>query len=127
MDSSKRININELTAYIRRAMGDVLDQKVFEINDSLTRELVSQKLSETLESMLASRAVEDYAVVCDTTNNDNATIENNQLCIDVWIKPTSALETMFIRAKTNVNAECPDTVYSTHVESYDRAMEMFKS
>jgi hypothetical protein len=40
--------------------------------------------------------VYDYLVVCDTTNNTPATIDRNELHIDIAIEPTKAVEFIYI-------------------------------
>jgi hypothetical protein len=46
--------------------------------------------------MIAKRAIYDYIVVCDETNNTPARIDKNELWIDVAIEPTKAAEFIYI-------------------------------
>ena len=49
-----------------------------------------------MEDMVAKRAVFDFLVVCDETNNTNARIDRNELYIDIAIEPVKAAEFIYI-------------------------------
>jgi hypothetical protein len=43
-----------------------------------------------------ARGLYDYLVVCDTTNNTATRIDNNELWIDVALKPAKAVEFIYV-------------------------------
>jgi phage tail sheath protein FI len=46
--------------------------------------------------MIAKRAIYDFIVVCDETNNTPSRIDKNELWIDVAIEPVKAAEFIYI-------------------------------
>lgn len=50
-----------------------------------------------LETVQAGRGIQDFLVVCNTSNNTPDIISRNQLIIDVYIKPTYAAEFITLR------------------------------
>ena len=46
--------------------------------------------------LVAKRALYDYLVVCDLSNNTPFRIDNNELWVDVAIEPVKAVEFIYI-------------------------------
>ena len=46
--------------------------------------------------LTAQRALNDFAVVCDESNNTPARIDRNELYVDVAIEPVKTVEFIFI-------------------------------
>jgi phage tail sheath protein FI len=46
--------------------------------------------------LVGLRAIYDFAVVCDETNNTPSRIDRNELYVDVAIEPTKAVEFIYI-------------------------------
>lgn len=91
-----RINVARLVIYLRGALTQIGSQFVFEQNDSITRNGIAYQIGAFLQSLQAQRAITDYAVVCDLTNNTPATIDANELFVDVAIAPTTVAEFIYI-------------------------------
>jgi len=91
-----RINVARLVIYLRQALTQIGGQYVFEQNDSITRHGIAFQIGEFLKSIQAKRGITDYAVVCDLTNNTPATIDANELFVDVAIAPTTTAEFIYI-------------------------------
>ncbi len=91
-----RINVARLVIYLRQMLTQIGGQYVFEQNDSITRHGISYQIGEFLKSIQAQRGITDYAVVCDLTNNTPATIDANELFVDVAIAPTTTAEFIYI-------------------------------
>jgi len=49
-----------------------------------------------LVDLVAKRGIYDYLVVCDNSNNTPATIDANELWVDVAIEPVKAVEFIYI-------------------------------
>jgi phage tail sheath protein FI len=49
-----------------------------------------------LNDLVAKRALYDYLVVCDTTNNTPVRIDRNELYLDIAIEPVKAVEFIYI-------------------------------
>jgi len=91
-----RINVARLINYLRYNLERIAKPLVFEPNDTITRNTATNAVSALLNDVKTQRGVYDYLVVCDTTNNTPATIDRNELHIDIAIEPTKAVEFIYI-------------------------------
>ena len=91
-----RINVARLVAFTRLQLDKVARPFIFEPNDSLTRNEIKQAIESFLLELTAQRALRDFAVVCDESNNTPARIDRNELYVDVAIEPVKAVEFIFI-------------------------------
>lgn len=107
-----RINVARLINYIRYQLEVLTKPLVFEPNDKITRNEAKQAIESLMNSLVARRGLYDYLVVCDETNNTPASIDRNELHIDIAIEPAKAVEFIYIPVRilntgaikgTNVN------------------------
>ena len=91
-----RINVARLINYLKYQFDNIAKPFLFEPNDTQTRSNVTQTFISFMNSMISTRAVYDFAIVCDTTNNTPARIDRNELWVDVAIKPEKSIEFIFI-------------------------------
>jgi len=91
-----RVNVARLVAYLRERFDPLARPFIFEPNDQITRANVKQVFDGFLSDLMSKRALYDFVVVCDETNNTNAKIDKNELWIDVAIEPTKAAEFIYI-------------------------------
>ena len=91
-----RVNVARLIAYLRERFDPLARPFIFEPNDRITRANVKQVFDGFLGELLSKRAVYDFLVVCDETNNTPARIDRNELWIDVAIEPVKAAEFIYI-------------------------------
>ena len=91
-----RVNVARLLAYLRERFDPLARPFIFEPNDKITRANVKQVFDGFLGDLLAKRAIYDFIVVCDETNNTPAKIDRNELWIDVAIEPVKAAEFIYI-------------------------------
>jgi hypothetical protein len=91
-----RINVSRLLAYLRERFDPLARPFIFEPNDNITRANVKQVFDSFLGELLAKRAIYDFIVVCDETNNTPARIDRNELYVDVAIEPVKAAEFIYI-------------------------------
>ena len=66
--------------------------QVMEFNDTFTRNRIIAIMKPYLASVQADRGIQDFMVICDTTNNTPVVISRNQLVVDIYIKPTYVSE-----------------------------------
>jgi phage tail sheath protein FI len=69
---------------------------LFEPNDKLTRDEVKGVVDRFCNDLIAKRALYDYLVVCDESNNTPDRIDRNELYIDIAIEPVKAIEFIYI-------------------------------
>ena len=91
-----RINVARLVIYLRRQFAQLAKPYVFEPNDKITRDEIKGAAENLLLELVGQRAVYDYVVVCDTSNNTPARIDRNELYLDVAIEPVKAVEFIYI-------------------------------
>ena len=102
--SFDRLNIRHLFNHIERALAKMSKYQVFEFNDSFTRNRILSIINPYLANVQAGRGIQDYYTVCDETNNTPYVISQNQMIVDIYIKPTYVAEFIklsFINAGTN--------------------------
>jgi phage tail sheath protein FI len=69
---------------------------VFEPNDQITRNEISNAIQSLMVDLVAKRGIYDYLVVCDESNNTPARIDRNELYVDIAIEPVKAIEFIYI-------------------------------
>ncbi|MCK9531816.1 MAG: hypothetical protein M0R77_14835 [Gammaproteobacteria bacterium] len=91
-----RINVARLVNYIRYHANEFLKPLLFQPNDEETRNTAQTITSRFLGDLLGLRALDDFAVRCDLTNNTPERIDRNELWIDVAIIPLKAVEFIYV-------------------------------
>ena len=94
--SLDRINVARLVIYLRRQFAQLAKPYVFEPNDKITRDEIKQAAESLLLELVGQRALYDYLVVCDTSNNTPSRIDRNELYLDVAIEPVKSVEFIYI-------------------------------
>lgn len=91
-----RINVARLINYLNYQLDNLAKPFLFEPNDVQTRRAVTTSFTGFIGNLVGLRAIYDFAVVCDETNNDPARIDRNELWIDIAIKPEKSIEFIYI-------------------------------
>ena len=91
-----RINVARLVIYLRRQLNQLAKPYIFEPNDKITRDEIKGQVEALLLELVGQRALYDYLVVCDTSNNTPSRIDRNELWIDIAIEPVKAVEFIYI-------------------------------
>ena len=91
-----RINVARLVAFIRGRLEIIGNQYLFEPNDTITRAAITNQITALMSDLVNKRGLYDYLVVCDLTNNTPATIDANELYVDIAIEPVKAVEFIYI-------------------------------
>ncbi len=91
-----RINVARLVVYLRRQLAILAKPYIFEPNDKITRDEVKAAVEALLLELVGLRALYDYLVVCDESNNTPSRIDRNELWIDIAIEPVKAVEFIYI-------------------------------
>jgi hypothetical protein len=94
--SLDRVNVARLVTYLRRQLGVLAKPYLFEPNDSQTRKDIKSNIESLLSGLITQRALYDFVVVCDQTNNTNARIDRNELWVDIAIEPVKSVEFIYI-------------------------------
>jgi Phage tail sheath C-terminal domain len=91
-----RVNVARLINYLAYNLNTLAQPFLFEPNDQQTRQSVTNTFNSFMANLVGLRALYDYAVVCDSSNNTAARIDANELWIDIAIKPEKAIEFIYI-------------------------------
>ena len=94
--SLDRINVSRLVVYLRSQLDAIAKPFIFEPNDSLTRNEIKQAIESFLLELVGQRALYDFLVVCDETNNTPTRIDRNELYVDIAIEPVKSVEFIYI-------------------------------
>jgi len=94
--SLDRINVARLVIYMRYQLNVIAKPFIFEPNDTITRNEIKQQIEKFLLELVGQRALYDYLVVCDSSNNTPARIDANELHVDIAIEPVKAVEFIYI-------------------------------
>jgi len=91
-----RINVARLVVYLRRQLSLLAKPYIFEPNDKITRDQIKAAAEALLLELVGQRALYDYLVVCDDSNNTPSRIDRNELWLDIAIEPVKAVEFIYI-------------------------------
>jgi hypothetical protein len=91
-----RVNVARLLNYLKYELDNLAKPFLFEPNDKQTRQAVTTTFTGFMGNLVGLRALYDFAVVCDETNNTPIRIDRNELWVDVAIKPVKAIEFIYI-------------------------------
>ena len=91
-----RINVARLVCFLRGRLEEVGKLFLFEPNDQITRSSIANLCNSLMIDLVAKRAIYDYLVVCDLSNNTPARIDRNELYVDIAIEPVKAVEFIYI-------------------------------
>lgn len=91
-----RVNVARLVAYLRRQLDLLSRPFLFEPNDAQTRREIKAAAESLLLELVGQRALYDFVVVCDETNNTPARIDRNELYMDIAVEPVKAVEFIYI-------------------------------
>jgi hypothetical protein len=91
-----RINVARLSVYLRTQLDLLAKPFIFEPNDEITRNEIKQAIESFLLELVGQRALYDFLVVCDDTNNTSTRIDRNELYVDIAIEPVKSVEFIYI-------------------------------
>ena len=100
-----RINVARLVVFLRGQLDRLARPYVFEPNDGITRAEIKQAVESLLLELVGLRALNDFAVVCDESNNTPARIDRNELYVDIAIEPIKAVEFIYIPLRVQNTGE----------------------
>jgi phage tail sheath protein FI len=104
-----RINVARLVAFLRGRLDEIGKLFLFEPNDEITRNEIAGVINSLMVDLVAKRALYDYLVVCDTSNNTPARIDRNELYVDIAIEPVKSVEFIYIPLRIRNTGEIAGT------------------
>ena len=113
--SFDRLNVRFLIIDLEVKARTILHRYLFELNTDDTRARIVADLSQRLDYVKRNDGLYDYRLVCDKTNNTGEVIDNNELNVDLWVRPVKSAE--FIILTTIVNRETQSITSSVSLRS----------
>ena len=90
--SLDRVNVRRLLITLKRFLGDVGRQLIFEQNTATTRNRFLSVADPYMESIVQRQGLYSYRIVMDDTNNTPDVIDRNQLVGQIYVQPTKTAE-----------------------------------
>ena len=87
-----RINVRRLLIALKRYIGNVSKNLIFEQNTTVTRNAFLSQVTPYLESVQQRQGLYAFKVVMDETNNTPDVIDRNQLVGQIYLQPTRTAE-----------------------------------
>jgi len=87
-----RVNVRRLLIDLKKFVGDVSRNLVFEQNTNATRNTFLGQVNPYLESVVQRQGLYAYRVVMDDSNNTADVIDRNQLIGQIYIQPAKTVE-----------------------------------
>jgi len=91
-----RINVRRLFLYLEKATRQTVKYFIFEPNTLLTRTRVLNTLNPIFDIAKNTEGVYDFLLVCDERNNTPTVIDQNELVVDIYLKPVRAAEFILV-------------------------------
>lgn len=101
-----RINVRRLFLALERPTRKAAQFFVFEPNTTFTRTRLINTLTPIFQKAKATEGLYDFIIICDERNNTPEVIDNNELVVDIYIKPVRAAEFIlvnFYATRTDAN------------------------
>jgi len=96
VSSRESINVERMLRFVKREVRRAVFPFLFEPNDQITRNQAKAVVDNFLNGLLNTRALQDFATLSDSTNNTPDRVQRKELWIDVALKPTLAVEFIFV-------------------------------
>jgi phage tail sheath protein FI len=103
-----RINVRRTFLYLEKITKKTMQFFLFENNTLFTRTRVVNTLTPFFERTKAADGLYDYMIVCDERNNTAEVIDQNELVVDIYLKPVRTAEFIlvnFYATRTDANFE----------------------
>ena len=94
-----RINVANLFIYLKKKLEPLGRRFLFDQNDSQSRELFKSAAEPFLQNLVGQRAISEFKVICDESNNTPDIIDSNQFVVEILIKPVKTIN--FIKLRLN--------------------------
>lgn len=91
-----RINVRRLFLNLEKATANTVKFFVFEPNTLLTRTRIVNTLTPIFENAKNTEGLYDYLIVCDERNNTPEVIDQNELVVDIYLKPVRTAEFILV-------------------------------
>ena len=86
-----RINVRRLFILLEKSIANMAKSFLFEFNDAFSRSRFTSTVEPFLRDIQGRGGVQDFAVVCDDSNNTGDVVDRNEFRGDIYVKPSRQL------------------------------------
>ena len=86
-----RIGVRRLFIILEKSVAIAAKFQLFEFNDSFTRSQFKNIIEPFLRNIQGRQGINDFQVVCDSTNNTDQVVSSNNFVADIYIKPNYSI------------------------------------
>ena len=103
-----RINVRRLFILLEKSIAAMANSFLFEFNDAFTRSRFTATVEPFLRDIQGRGGIQDYAVICDESNNPGDVVDRNEFRGDIYIKPSRSInfiQLQFVAVRSGVEFE----------------------
>ena len=100
-----RINVRRLFILLEKSIANMAKSFLFEFNDAFTRARFTATVEPFLRGIQGRQGLQDFAVVCDDSNNPPDVVDRNEFRGDVYVKPSRSInfiQLQFVAVRSGV-------------------------
>ena len=100
-----RINVRRLFIMLEKSIANMAKSFLFEFNDAFTRARFTATVEPFLRGIQGRQGLQDFAVVCDDSNNPPDVVDRNEFRGDVYVKPSRSInfiQLQFVAVRSGV-------------------------
>jgi hypothetical protein len=91
-----RINVRRLFLYLEKATKKTTKYFIMEPNTVYTRSRVVATLDPIFSKAKNTQGLYDYQIICDIRNNTASVIDQNEMVVDIYLKPVRSAEFILV-------------------------------
>ena len=100
-----RINVRRLFILLEKSIANMAKSFLFEFNDAFTRSRFTATVEPFMRDIQGRGGVQDFAVVCDDSNNTAEVVDRNEFRGDIYVKPSRSInfiQLQFVAVRSGV-------------------------
>ena len=100
-----RINVRRLFILLEKSIAKMANSFLFEFNDAFSRSRFVATVEPFLRDIQGRGGVQDFAVVCDQSNNPPDVVDRNEFRGDIYVKPSRSInfiQLQFVAVRSGV-------------------------
>ena len=100
-----RINVRRLFILLEKSIANMAKAFLFEFNDAFTRSRFTATVEPFLRDIQGRQGIQDFAVVCDDSNNTPDVVDRNEFRGDIYVKPSRSInfiQLQFVAVRSGV-------------------------
>ena len=108
-----RVNVRRLMLGMEKVIRGFCKYFLYEGNTQFIRTRIKDTIDNYLEQVRANDGISEYMTVCDDRNNNEQTIENNELHITIAVRPIKSIEFIILNfIATNQSVDVAEVITS---------------